>query len=355
MEPPTAEGVISSDDARQALSDALGRGFSISFGKSRTDNFQEVKRFCRQLPLPPDEHDKYIYFAAKTITQLRCYIDKPLGEVVEHCWPQQGQPVFPSENFAHYIALTLFAWLRLFAGTVDNPTVYNMRHNFDAEMTVRDNIIALLPADGSPLTTGSAAEIDFSLTAANLAYFYGVKMVWTSFVNHHLELKHEDNGERQLLLFSESTNLSLLHGTRPFTGFFEEVFATMHLLFPSGKASRSFLKKTNYPGYISEDSFALSSRLRSLHNFPYFAERLAKLIDIHRGPTTHWWHFLVDRRNKREHATQLIALWAFLFAFLSLVFGLISAIYGIKQYALGIAAACAENGDHPALRSYCPG
>ena len=62
----------------------------------------------------------------------------------------------------------------------------------------------------------------------------------------------------------------------------------------------------------------------------------------------------MDRRNKKEHATQLIALWAFLFAFLSLLFGLISAIYGIKQYDLGIAAACAENGDHPALKGYCP-
>jgi hypothetical protein len=107
--------------------------------------------------------------------------------------------------------------------------------------------------------------------------------------------------------------------------------------------------------YFTVFFFSDFSRLRSLQSFPYFAERLAKLIDIHRGPTTHWWHFLVDRRNKREHATQLIALWAFLFAFLSLVFGLISAIYGIKQYDLGIAAACAENGDHPALRGYCPG
>ena len=65
------------------------------------------------------------------------------------------------------------------------------------------------------------------------------------------------------------------------------------------------------------------------------------------------WHFLVDRRNKKEHITQLLAIFAFLFAFFSLLFSLLSAIYAAKQYELGVATACIVNGDHPRLRRYC--
>ena len=297
----------------------------------------------------------------KIIRQLRYDVHKPWREIVdeEDYWPQDVPRCKPQIRI-HYIKLGLFAWLQINAGFPFSQE-HHLLPSFHRDKTVQENINAIFPSTTLRHTSGTSSEIEIGFTAANLVYFHGVRIKWTPFVNNHLVLETTRDAER-ILYFYPNFDEYLLEVSRPDNRrrVVVEITATMVLLFPKfDKASEKLLKKIESPQlyddlHLGIIEFGVERLLpRNLDEFPIFGKRLAELLDLYRRPTTHWWHVFVDRRNKKEHATQLIAIWAFVFAFLSLVFGLISAIYGIKQYDLGIAAACADNSDHPALRYYC--
>ncbi|KAK2063094.1 hypothetical protein LY76DRAFT_588802 [Colletotrichum caudatum] len=221
-------------------------------------------------------------------------------------------------------------------------------------------------------------------TGANISRFYGVQIEKTDSLDRHLKLVSDRHTPHSLLslflrflLFKqfpfEQTrirtvlqvfcDMPVIHTLLlqelddgspacplPRT-LYDEVYGSFRLLFPR----REHYQK--YFGWAVRHKFDYHilrrDGERDLSRYDVLNARLSALLDLYNSPTIHWWHPLIDRRNKREHFTLWIAIWAFVFGFFSLVTGLVSGIYAVKQYDLGLAAACAESGDHPRMKTYC--
>ena len=223
------------------------------------------------------------------------------------------------------------------------------------EVSLREELVPRFPKDVR-ITTGAWPP---HLTVANLAKFHALNISWTDSLEKHLtrEMTH---GNATLFVFDQWTYLRGFHDPEsdfsPFpAGFVREVLDTVLLLFPPNDPTTAmFLKTQNRPDLIINEYRAKQMpRVLDRSNYQFFQDRIAGRLDVYNSPTTHWWHFLIDRRNKKEHFTQWLAIWAFLFAFFSLLFGLISVVFTIKQYNLTVVAACIDNPGHPSLRNYC--
>ncbi|KAF2008411.1 hypothetical protein BU24DRAFT_429423 [Aaosphaeria arxii CBS 175.79] len=207
-----------------------------------------------------------------------------------------------------------------------------------------------------PSSVAMQGSLPHAFTMANLVKYHGLQIVWIKDLQLHLKLAVFDD-TRVLCIYDDPQCIELL--IRTFDEeksaykreFLHEILDTLNLLFPPFSSDTMDLLKKEEGMQVHRELFRL--RNLDLSDYPMYGERLKHILDIYNGPTTHWWHFLFDRRNKREHFTQLVALWAFVFAFLSLAFGLVSAVYSAMQYQLSIEVACAEFGDHPRLSKHC--
>ncbi|KAK2010656.1 hypothetical protein LZ32DRAFT_660246 [Colletotrichum eremochloae] len=236
-----------------------------------------------------------------------------------------------------------------------------------------DDVASRFPIPASTTESRSSQTLSHDFVGPNISRFYGVQINRTDSLDEHLQLDNFDpsiaappkessiqSGQMTMNVFCDTRVLETLFTEKLDDGspvcplpraLYFEVSRSFGLLFPKISHCETYFGDTvsrNLSLY-----YFTAPRERNLSHYNVFKARLSVLLNIYNSPTIHWWHPLVDRRNKREHLTLWIAIWAFLFGVFSLLTGVVSGIYAVKQYDLGLAAACAESGDHPRMRKYC--
>ncbi|KZL73093.1 hypothetical protein CT0861_02328 [Colletotrichum tofieldiae] len=225
------------------------------------------------------------------------------------------------------------------------------------EKSLIDNVASRFPTPTSTAEMSLSQNLSDGFTGLNLSRFYGIEIARTDSLDQHLKLESSDvsfftNKRRHktdkvtLKVFCDTIALQQLFTEQLDDGspvcplpraLYFEIAKSFRLLFPTQSDCQKYFGRL--VGHQSSLYYLALGRERSLSQYPTFNTRLNTLLNIYNSPTIHWWHPLVDRRNKREHFTLWIAISAFIFGFFSLLTGLISGIYAVKQYDLGLASA----------------
>ncbi|KAK2040163.1 hypothetical protein LZ31DRAFT_558118 [Colletotrichum somersetense] len=275
------------------------------------------------------------------------------------------------------VASVVYFWLRV---KMELWEIADPRKWSD-ERSLVENVASRFPSPGTTSEARRDLAMSDDFTGANISRFSGVRIKMTDSVDRHLELDINSSSrsshylsilfyvfisrrirrtQTTLKVFCDMEGFLMLFTQKLEDGspvcplpptLYYEVYNSLGLLFPKRKHFKTYFGKTvarKIPFYF----FVIGGE-RNLSCYEVFNARLGELLNLYSNPTIHWWHPLIDRRNKREHFTLWIAIWAFLLGFFSLVTGLVSGIYAVKQYDLGLAAACAESGDHPRMKPYC--
>jgi hypothetical protein len=184
-------------------------------------------------------------------------------------------------------------------------------------------------------TTSTRFQIDGSLTLANLKNLCGLHIRWTSNLQDHLRLTGQ-RGHRTLSFYQHEICLNNHHREpdpiipKPVLN---EALRTFDILLPRGDAATDKLLKQSgvsicgarEPRWVSD-----------LEEFKYWRNNMVQLLEILHGPPESLSQALLDRRNPAQWSSLWIAVFgAFL---LTIVFGILTTTYSIKQYQVAIAS-----------------
>ncbi|KAK1990351.1 hypothetical protein LX36DRAFT_414158 [Colletotrichum falcatum] len=306
-----------------------------------------------------------------TIKLVRAFPEEPWRIMLERLHPLQETSGLETHHLA---ACVVYFWFRVRM----MPYEFASNGPWSHERSLVHNVVSRFPGPAPAVEAGFGQTLSHDFTGPNISRFYGIRIQRTDSLDRHLELDNHDPsiGITRKRYFVQKRDLRRKHPTlRVFCdtpaletlfreelddgspacpmprALYRDVSNSFGILFP-----RPALCAAYFGDAAARDlswGYYSSARERNLARYDRFRARLGVLLDVYNSPTVHWWHPLVDRRNKREHFTLWIAIWAFVFGFLSLLTGLVSGVYAVKQYDLGLAAACAESGDHPRMKSYC--
>jgi hypothetical protein len=205
------------------------------------------------------------------------------------------------------------------------------------------------------------ASFDDSFTAASLKNICRFRIRWTDNIIDHLKLEGP-RGNRYLSIYRHKVcllNALNGHQTPSSTVIPADVLAesilTFDLLFPYGDPKTTALLKLENVDLWTEIS-PRERRSIEIDEFEYWKGDLAVLSQKLNGPPETLWQTLFDTRNISQFATLWVAIFGIFF--LTIVFGLLTTIYSVKQYRvardsyeLAIAQAC-QQGSVP-LSGFC--
>ncbi|KAF2010598.1 hypothetical protein BU24DRAFT_61421 [Aaosphaeria arxii CBS 175.79] len=210
-------------------------------------------------------------------------------------------------------------------------------------------IMAEFPTGTKQLAVSTLA-IDTSFTAVTLKSVCRVNIRWTDNLVDHLKL-HGRRGDRTLSIYQHKICL-VNHLKGPESSILpedllRETLTTLSILFPVGdEDTEAFLQDQNIQFW--NDYSARESGFRGLDDFKYWKHRLTQLLTLYHGPPETVIQTLLDTRNVSQFATLWVAIFGVFF--LTILFGVLSTIYSVKQYnvavksyELAIAQACQQN------------
>lgn len=200
---------------------------------------------------------------------------------------------------------------------------------------------------------------DAAFTAATLTSMCGVHILWTSNLLDHLYfdrhsrvlhvyehklciMNHLKHSEQDLKWIGDARLFSLLR----------ETMDTLNLLFPfTDQETKAFLTRQGRPFY----GLGLCGRKLqySLSQYPHWHARLADLVELFNEPPQRWRQILMDRRDKVQWATFWIAALVLVLTIISIIFGVVSSVYAVKQYNLALAQACSGQDAQVQLPHFC--
>ncbi|KAH7070516.1 hypothetical protein BKA63DRAFT_420630 [Paraphoma chrysanthemicola] len=193
--------------------------------------------------------------------------------------------------------------------------------------------------------TRSASKAEFahipfdeSFTAANLKNICRVHIRWTDNLVDHLKLEGP-RGHRRLSVYRHKLCLvNHRKGPEPTiipADVLDEAIRTLDLLFPFGdQRTEAFLEEEEIELWTMSPSE--SPRAADLDDFKYWKSNLAQLSGLFYGPPETVVQTLLDTRNTSQFATLWVAIFGVFF--LTIMFGVLSTVYSVKQYRVAIKA-----------------
>jgi hypothetical protein len=185
-------------------------------------------------------------------------------------------------------------------------------------------------------------ELSFndSFTVVNLKDICLVQIWWTDNLFDHLKLEGP-RGKRILSMYRRKPCL-INHCNADSSAIFgidvvEEAIRTLDLLFLFGDTkTRKFLGEEGVRFHNTRPSRL--SKPTNLCEFHYWRGNLGLLLKLLNGPPESLSQTLLDTRSYSEFAS----LWCGLFGIflLTIIFGILSAVFSAKQYYLALAVAC---------------
>jgi hypothetical protein len=220
-------------------------------------------------------------------------------------------------------------------------------------VTLQELTKSLFLRNRTPLSGNLEIVMDPRFTAAHLVKVCNIKLNWTDNLADHLRF---DKKYRVLTMYKhkiclvnhyESEGIAIIP-----QDILLEALDTLNLLFPfSDESTRELLLKEKQPFWSLGN--CKRERELDLSKYSYWGDQLTELHRVFHEPPHNWWQLLIDRRDKKEYVTLMIAILAFILALFSLILGAISAVYAVKQYNLGIAQACSTWQGETMLAQYC--
>lgn len=191
-------------------------------------------------------------------------------------------------------------------------------------------------------------QLDGSFTAVNLKSICRLHIRWTDNIVDHLKLEGQ-RGERGLSIYRHKICLANhLEGPGLVIpkDILEEAIRSLDLLFPFGDPkTEKFLRSENIQLHVVEKTLLL--RATELDDFKYWRNSLEQLLNLLNGSPETIVQTLLDTRNLPQFATVWVAIFG-VFC-LTILFGILSTVYAIKQYQvavksydLSLAVACAQ-------------
>ena len=199
------------------------------------------------------------------------------------------------------------------------------------------------------------ALIDRDLTVAYLFNVCDIRLHWTNNLIDHLSL---DRKRRVLTIYRHKICL-VNHARTPETtilplDLLQETIDTLNLLFPisDGRTKALLIGEGD-----SEPLFELGNCGRNMRfdlaHYDHWRDRLEALIDVFNEPPRHWRQLMSDRRNKLNFATFWVAVLVLVLTIVSMICGVMSNVYTVKQYNLAVAQACSLPDAASILPFYC--
>jgi hypothetical protein len=113
----------------------------------------------------------------------------------------------------------------------------------------------------------------------------------------------------------------------------DEAIRTLDLLFPFGDTKTEALLEQEKVQLWTNSPFE-SHRATNLNEFTYWRSNLAQLSSLFSGPPETVIQTLFDTRNISHFATLWVAIFGVFF--LTIIFGVLSTVYSIKQYRVAV-------------------
>jgi hypothetical protein len=216
-----------------------------------------------------------------------------------------------------------------------------------------DQSLNQIIADQFPQRQKKTAFIDItfddSFTAANLKNICRLRIRWTDNLRDHLKLEGP-RGQRCLSIYRHKLYL-VNHriGLEPTiipADILDEAIRTLDLLFPFGDPKTEALLEGEKVKFWTISPYE-SPRATELDEFKYWRNNLVQLATLFNGPPETVMQTLFDTRNISQFATLWVAIFGVFF--LTIMFGVLSTVYSIKQYRvavksyeLSLAQACQQ-------------
>ena len=194
---------------------------------------------------------------------------------------------------------------------------------------------------------------NLAFTAASLNKRSGIRFFWTDNLTDHL---YFDKQRRTLTVYQHKICL-LNHRKDPRSPILQavllETIDTLNLLFPVGhESTRELLRR--------EDKMSLLGlghcdrpHLVDLEDYRVWKAQLADLVEVFNEPPRNLSQLLSDNRNVKDLTNIWIGLLVLVLTVVTLAFGTISSVYGIKQYELSLAQACLMQDAAKLLPKFC--
>jgi hypothetical protein len=189
---------------------------------------------------------------------------------------------------------------------------------------------------GANKTALTEFPLDESFTAVNLKNVCRLHIRWTDNLMDHLRLEGP-RGQRSLSIYRHKICL-INHRKGPEPKIIQEeildeAIRTLDLLFPFGDPKTEEFLENEKVQLCIVDLLELP-RATDLDEFKYWRNNLAQLVNLLNGPPETVVQTLLDTRN----LGQFVTLWVAIFGIflLTILFGILSTIYSVKQYRLAI-------------------
>ena len=179
---------------------------------------------------------------------------------------------------------------------------------------------------------------DESFTVVNIKNICRLRVRWTDNLSDHLRLEGP-RGQRCLSIYRHKLGLvNHMKGPKPHiipTEVLDEAIRTLDLLFPFGDPkTEAFLDEEMIRFWMIAP--LESPRSAKLGEFKYWRSNLVQLLKLYNGPPETVIQTLLDTRNISQFATLWVAIFGVFF--LTIMFGVISTVYSIKQYQISLKA-----------------
>ncbi|OCK81912.1 hypothetical protein K432DRAFT_380863 [Lepidopterella palustris CBS 459.81] len=214
-----------------------------------------------------------------------------------------------------------------------NPREYRIDWQGDQSL---DEMIAAQFPQGAGRAAFANIPFDESFTAVNLKNICRLHIRWTDNLIDHLKLEGP-RGQRCLSIYRH--RLCLVNhrkGPEPTiipAEVIDEAIRTLDLLFPFGDPkTEAFLEEEKVQFWTISPSE--SARATELDEFKYWRSNLAQLSSLFNGPPETFIQSLLDTRNIPQFATLWVAIFGVFF--LTIIFGVLSTVYSVKQYRVAI-------------------
>lgn len=221
------------------------------------------------------------------------------------------------------------------------------------DQTLEDLVHSRINRSCGPATRHRHREFDEDFTATFLSSTCGIRLHWTNNLADHLKLNRK---RRSISVYQHK--VCLLHHLdsseepilpRPLLS---ETLDTFELLFPwHNKDTRSFLLENNKPIYGL--GRCGRKRIPNIEHYVFWGHRLSDLLDVFEDPPRNVWQLWRDQRNFNEWAAFWLALLVIVLTVVSIVAGMVSTVYSIKQYNLALAQACVAEDAAKQLPGFC--
>lgn len=256
------------------------------------------------------------------------------------------------DNIARSVELSLRFWLGINVNSKGLSVGPRVSRDSRIEWQDEDSVSQMV---SSQFRTGEVKSVscefllESSLTAVNLKNICRLHIRWTNNLADHLKLEGQ-RGKRSLSIYRHKICL-VNHRKEPDltvipAEILDEAIRSLDLLFPFGDAkTEEFLASENVQLH-NADPFDLTPA-SELNDFKFWRRNMAQLLNLLNGPPETLAQTLLDTRNLSQFATLWVAIFGVFF--LTILFGILSTVYAIKQYRialksyqLSLAMACVQ-------------